>query len=162
MATAQQLIDAKYSNQLAINDQNLKSIFGETLIGWGRKNDCVSYEDFKLKTGDLDLSDKGLKTLKGLEYLTSLTSLYLNNNSLTDIGSVSGLTALTYLRLDNNSLTVAMVDAKLSQCRDAYDGGAPFSSGIQLQGNAIPTGGVSNADYVYLTEQGISVTIDNS
>lgn len=140
MATAQQLIDAKYSNQLAINDQNLKSIFGETLIGWGRKNDCVSYEDFKLKTGDLDLSDKGLKTLKGLEYLTALTYLYLNNNSL----------------------TVAMVDAKLSQCRDAYDGGAPFSGSIQLQGNAIPTGGVSNADYVYLTEQGISVTIDNS
>jgi hypothetical protein len=94
--------------------------------------------------------------------LTALTYLNLGYNSLTDIGSVSGLTALIYLFLDGNSLTVAMVDAKLSQCRVAYDGGAPFSSGIQLHDNAIPTGGVSNADYVYLTGQGISVTIDNS
>jgi len=52
----------------------------------------------------INLSSNGLLTTS-ISSLVNLTSLYLYNNSLTDIGDLSGLVNLTYLHLATNSLT---------------------------------------------------------
>ena len=57
------------------------------------------------KVGRLRLMDKGLTDVKGLEKLTQLKSLWLNNNQLTSVKGVEKLTKLTWLDLGGNKLT---------------------------------------------------------
>ena len=58
----------------------------------------------------MDLSDKGITSLKGIEFFTKLTSLYCNNNQLTSL-DVSKNTALTSLYCYGNKITGAQIDA---------------------------------------------------
>ncbi len=46
----------------------------------------------------------GIVSLVGMEYWTTLTSLTITNDSVTDISPLSGLTALTYLDLTGNDI----------------------------------------------------------
>ena len=50
-------------------------------------------------------SSANIRSLGGIQNLTSLTILFLSDNSITDISPLSGLTSLTELGLDNNSIT---------------------------------------------------------
>ena len=56
-------------------------------------------------TTSLDVSDKNISNLKGIEHFTVLTYLYCDYNQLTTL-DISKNTALTYLRCYNNQLTV--------------------------------------------------------
>ena len=62
---------------------------------------------------------------KGLEKLTNLTELNLNNNSLRDLKSLEKLTQLEWLELQNNAfLTKAQIDAlqqALPNCKISSD-----------------------------------------
>ena len=67
-----------------------------------------------LKAGDfngltslntLNLSNNSISDISTLENLTSLTELYLSDNSISDISTLSGLTQLTHLDLSSNSIT---------------------------------------------------------
>ena len=53
----------------------------------------------------LNIGNKSISNLQGIEYFTNLTTLYLNNNNLTSLSRLSGLTKLTYLNCNNNQLT---------------------------------------------------------
>ena len=53
---------------------------------------------------NLDVSDKGIQSLAGIEHFTALTELYCYSNQLTKL-DVTGLTALTKLSCDSNQLT---------------------------------------------------------
>ena len=53
----------------------------------------------------LDGRSWGITSLVGIQNLTSLTNLFLSNNSISDIGPLSGLTTLTLLDLAHNSIT---------------------------------------------------------
>ena len=78
----------------------------------------VTFEDANLEAGvreDLTCgllsgktafgSSANIRSLGGIQNLTSLTILFLSDNSITDISPLSGLTSLTELDLDNNSIT---------------------------------------------------------
>ena len=65
----------------------------------------------------MDLQDKGLTDVKGLEKLTQLTHLYLDYNQLTDVKGLEKLTQLTYLYLSDNQLTDVKGLEKLTQLR---------------------------------------------
>jgi len=108
----------------------------------------------------LHLASNQLTDVGNLSGLTALTYLNLYNNQLTDIGDLSGLTALTTLYLNNNNFATAQVDKVLADMHTAYDATVKIAT-INLSGAnmGIPTGGVNNADYVYLTNAGVSVTI---
>ena len=182
MTTTQQAIDTKYDYYLALRDEKLKTLFSPVILGWARQNGLNTFEDMVNYVGTLDFSSRHLKTLNGLDLLKALKSLYLANNQLTDVGDLSGLTALTQLHLYNNQLTnigdlsgltaltyfylynnnfaTAQVDKVLADMHAAYDATGKIAT-IDLSGATmgIPTDGVNNADYVYLTNAGVSVTI---
>jgi len=108
----------------------------------------------------LNLYNNQLTDIGDLSGLTALTILSLYNNQLTDVGDLSGLTALTILYLYGNNFATAQVDKVLADMHTAYDATGVIAT-IDLSGATmgIPTGGVNNADYVYLTNAGVSVTI---
>ena len=63
----------------------------------------------------MDLQDKGLTSVKGLEKLTQLTKLHLSNNHLTDVKGLEKLTQLKQLYLLDNKLTDVKGLEKLTQ-----------------------------------------------
>jgi Leucine-rich repeat (LRR) protein len=54
---------------------------------------------------DLTAERAEIASLDGIQNLTSLAELYLNGNSITDIGLLSGLSNLMFLHFNNNSIT---------------------------------------------------------
>jgi len=104
-----------------------------------------------------------LTSIGNVSGLTELERLIVNDNQLTNVGDLSGLTKLKFLHLDNNNFATEQVDKVLSDMRVAYDATGTIS-GIYLSGVSmgIPTGGVNNADYVYLINAGVAVTIQTS
>ncbi len=66
----------------------------------------------------LSASYAGIGSLVGIQNLTSLTDLYLNNNSITGISTLSGLASLTTLELGGNSITDISALSGLSSLRD--------------------------------------------
>ena len=63
------------------------------------------YQADLLRLTVLKASDKGIKSLSGLEYATNLDTLVLDNNSITDVTPLARLTNLEYLNLNNNGIT---------------------------------------------------------
>ncbi len=53
---------------------------------------------------ELHLSNRGITTLGGIEYLVELTELVLSDNQIVDLQALSGLSDLTLLRLDGNQI----------------------------------------------------------
>ncbi len=56
-------------------------------------------------TGLITLAGTGITSLVGIQNLTGLTLLFLDNNSISDISALSGLTSLTELSLFQNSIS---------------------------------------------------------
>lgn len=223
---AQELIDAKGKYQKMLNVEKLHFLFSESILGYMLETYALTeFDELIASAGNLLLSQRGLKSLKGLNFmrslnelqldtngltdigdisgLTKLTELKLNTNQLTDvgsvsgliklttlyvnvnqftdigvvsalvdlvyfyassnqlsnIGSVSGLTSLYRLRLDNNQFPTAAVDAILSDMKAAHQATGSITQ-VYLANNSVPTGGATNADYLYLTDAGVTVTID--
>jgi hypothetical protein len=50
----------------------------------------------------LDISNRGVTSLNGLQYATNLTSLNAANNAITDTSPIAGLTSLTFADLSGN------------------------------------------------------------
>lgn len=73
------------------------------------KNGSLSEEEL-LKITSLDLSSKGLKDAKGIEYFSALTTLNCNDNQLTSL-DISQYKALKYLVCANNQLTTLEIGA---------------------------------------------------
>lgn len=68
----------------------------------------------------LQASGKQIKSLKGIEYLTSLTDLDLSNNLITDINPLASLTDLTVLIIHDNSITDVTPLASLTNMMFLY------------------------------------------
>jgi len=65
-------------------------------------------------TGFLNCSSQGIAVLKGMEHLTALTELALNQNVLTNLDALATLTQLQSLSLYGNALTKLDVVSKLT------------------------------------------------
>ncbi|MBC2262867.1 leucine-rich repeat domain-containing protein, partial [Listeria sp. FSL L7-0091] len=90
-----------------------------------------------------------------LSGLTSLTTLQLNNNAISDISALSGLTSLTTLQLNNNAI---------SDIGSNIDGLSNLHM-LSLNDNEISEfslSGLNNLNYLYLNNNDISsVTLDD-
>ena len=65
----------------------------------------VSLDVVRRFSGFLDAGFSDVESLVGIQNVTKLQELWLNNNSITDIGSISDLAALDLLYLNNNPIT---------------------------------------------------------
>ena len=69
---------------------------------YGRDGIITGYEIGRITS--IDVSEREINSLEGIQYFAALTSLYCKNNPLTSL-DVSGCTALTELYCNNNKLT---------------------------------------------------------
>ena len=77
--------------------------FRNYVLGMAGVDGCISYSERKSIT-EMDLHDCGIKSLKGIEYFTGLTSLNCSGNELTSL-DLSKNTALTTLYCNETQLT---------------------------------------------------------
>ena len=101
-------------------DANLEAAIRAALSIGGRQNLTCS-----LVSGltDLTARNAGIASLVGIQNLTSLTTLYLVDNPVTDISALSGLTKLTTLWLFSNSNTDISALSGLTSLTDLRLGG---------------------------------------
>ena len=89
------------ANGITISDLNLESAIKEELnIANGEL-----LPNHLSKLFDLDGSNKGIKSLSGLENASEITSLTLNKNEITDLVPLSNLGKLDWLELSNNRIS---------------------------------------------------------
>lgn len=97
----------------------------------------------------LNLSNKGLTNLKGIEYLKNVKELYLDNNNLEEINNLKSLTNLKVLHLQRNFISDISPLANLTNLEE-----------LSLNGNRIsslqPLSGLVNLQKLYFTENNIT------
>ncbi|WP_430867910.1 leucine-rich repeat domain-containing protein [Demequina aurantiaca] len=88
--------------QVVLPDDGLRGCVNEDLSQGA--DDAISVSQAASIT-DLDCSSLGVVDLSGIEALTSLEGLMLDDNDITDVTALSGLPALRFLSLGNNAIT---------------------------------------------------------
>ena len=85
-----------------IPDPNLRTVIAEAL----RKspNAPITAEEMQ-RLSDLDLRDRGVRDLTGLQFATHLRWLRLSNNQVSDISPVAGIVELRELRITDNPIS---------------------------------------------------------
>ncbi|XZM35536.1 immunoglobulin-like domain-containing protein (plasmid) [Clostridium perfringens] len=96
-----------------IPDTNLKSELNKKL-GSDRQPYQAIYLSELNNLNDLDLSNKNISDLTGLEHCSNLITLNLQNNNIKDINQLKNLTKLKNLRLFNNPIRDISVLANLT------------------------------------------------
>lgn len=74
-----------------------------------------------LKIEDLDLSDKGIKNLNGIEYLKNIKILNISNNKITDISKINNLEKLEKLYIQGNPIQDYFLDSSIISKLIDYD-----------------------------------------
>ena len=96
----------------------------------------------------------GIGSLVGIQNLTSLRRLELNNNSITDISALSGLTSLTQLWLFENSITDFSALSGLTSLTQLFLNNNPTTDIQPLLDNT----GLGPGDQVFLMNTNVSCT----
>ena len=100
---------------VSIPDANLRATIAAAL---GKTSGApISVGDMALLTEGLDAQGVGISDLTGLEFVTNLETLWLNNNRITDVSVLSGLTNLRDLGLNGNNLTDVSVLSGLTNLK---------------------------------------------
>jgi len=103
----------------------------------------------------LEAGSAGIVSLAGIQNLTSLTSLGLNRNSITDISPLSGLTSLRFLGLSANSITdISPLSGLTSLSFLELDSNTNLSNIQPLLDNT----GLGPGDQVFLTNTNVGCT----
>ncbi|NOY47680.1 MAG: T9SS type A sorting domain-containing protein [Chlorobi bacterium] len=90
--------------QVYVPDDNFEAYLEANAMGNGIANDNYASKAYIELQTDLDVSNKGITDLTGIEAFTNLQSLVCSNNSLTSL-DLTALTSLQNLHCDNNQLT---------------------------------------------------------
>ncbi|EAE0846713.1 LPXTG cell wall anchor domain-containing protein [Listeria monocytogenes] len=106
---------------------SIKQIFPDTALAEVMKNalgkadvqDVVTQSDLDQVTSIIGTSE-GIQSLQGIEYLSNLTQVYLEDNNLSDISLLGGLLNLTDVYLDANPLSDISSLAKLKDLTNLY------------------------------------------
>ena len=104
-------------NDLEVNipDPGLRAALGEAL-GQEEKETFYASELASLK--ELNLRDKGIKNISGLEYAVNLVDLNLRNNKIVDIGPLAKLVKLEKLTIRENKIEDISPLAELTKLKD--------------------------------------------
>ena len=83
-------------------------------------DDEIITNDMLNSIKELDLSDKGLSNISGIEYFKELTMLSLRFNEISDISALGNLTNLQTLYLYNNSISSISALGNLTNLQTLY------------------------------------------
>ena len=97
-------------------DNNLAKGVAEKLHGNENIDVLVTREELG-RIISLDVQDKNIQDLSGIEYLVNLTTLNLRNNHIRDIDALSDLVELELLDLNNNEIQTITALSKLVKLR---------------------------------------------
>ena len=85
-----------------IPDTNLRAAIAETL---GKNTNApITVEEME-GLSELDVRNKSIRDLAGLQFATNLSQLLLNDNQISDISPISGLTELRQLQIERNTIS---------------------------------------------------------
>jgi hypothetical protein len=85
---------------------------------FGGLDETVTIIDLKNLDGELELSDYGISSLKGIEYCVHLASLDLSSNNILKIDRLANLINLEYLFLSDNSIESIKVLSELKELKE--------------------------------------------
>lgn len=88
-----------------IPDANFKAALLANAVLNANVDGEISVAEAAAYTGPLDVSNKSIASLTGIEAFTSLTTLYVNQNLLTGVVDISANVALTEFDCENNAVT---------------------------------------------------------
>lgn len=111
---------------------------------------CLSQDDL-LKVTEVQASGLNIRYLDGIEYLTNLTILNLQNNYVTSITPLTNLTNLTFLDLGFNQITNIDALAGLFFLDELYIDGNDIFDLSPLVANTV-NGGLGDGDLVALPD----------
>lgn len=133
-----------------ISNDTSKCIFSGSMVG------LTSLTDIKMNVS----SARAPYILVQLSAYPNLVNVTITGSAVYGISDVGTLGALTHLATYKLTCPVAQATTNniLSTLHTAKAAGAPLTT-VFLTGTAAPTGGTSNADYLYLTGAGVSVTL---
>ena len=110
--------------------------------------ETITAAELQKMSGVLDLEEREIADLSGLELATGITVLYLGGNAITDVSPLGGLSSLTVLDLDENEIADLTPLAALSNL-----------DGLHLRENTVsdlsPLAGLTNLTTLYLDDNGI-------
>lgn len=106
------LVSACWGQTVEIPDANLRQVIVEALSMSGVHT--ITQADLLALTGTLKAQERGIVSLKGLEYATNLESLVAYGNQITDIDPLASLTKLKTLDLGNNKIVNCSAVANLT------------------------------------------------
>ena len=86
-----------------IRDEKLKAALNEIYLNQPIDHNITEDQLVKL-TGVLELENKGIKDLTGINYASHLTGLYLNKNEIEDLTPLRELVHLRQLSLMGNQI----------------------------------------------------------
>lgn len=98
------------NNAVSFEDANLKKCIAENL---GKDENAQLTREDLLKVTELNLSNKNIMNLAGLEFLGNLTKINLSNNSLNNINSLVKCSSLKDINLSNCSLGANNIDVNV-------------------------------------------------
>ncbi len=89
--------------EISIPDKNLKAALNKSIDSNRDANQIITQQELEtLKS--LNLSNKNITDLTGLEYCKNIIEIQLSNNKIHDLKPLTNLTNLTTLSLDNNCI----------------------------------------------------------
>lgn len=89
--------------EVSIPDKNLKAAVNKSIDSNRDANQIITQQELEtLKS--LNLSNKNITDLTGLEYCKNIIEIQLSNNKIHDLKPLTNLTNLTTLSLDNNCI----------------------------------------------------------
>ena len=112
------------SQIVEIPDEHLASAIKE-VFGM-HPNSTLTFHDMRDIT-ILDIHNRRITDLKGLEHAVNMSKLYASGNSISDISPLLGLTELTELHLSDNGISDVSLFAELTQLRGLNLSSNPIS-----------------------------------
>ena len=117
-SNAQEAGTAPSAQAATIPDARLRAALEKAL---GKATgETITVAELRAMSGDLDLQEREIADLSGLELVTGVTAIHLGANAITDVSPLAALSNLTVLNLRENTIADVTPLASLSNLNRLY------------------------------------------
>ncbi|WP_283697492.1 leucine-rich repeat domain-containing protein, partial [Clostridium perfringens] len=147
-----------YDEIANIPDENLKAALNEKLGNDRHANQDIYVSELNSLNGELNLMNKNITDLTGLENCIGINRLRLARNQITNITPLANLTNLTFLSLDNNQISDISALSNLNNLTELYLGWRDDSNSNKSNNitDISPLANLTNLMYLDITNNNVS------